>query len=132
MVTLRARLARGKGTFARKNQTRNQAGRRASRQPFGKRRWKYPECKNGITGIRNQSSRQQVRRRSERTTSRNCGKKISLDIGKRIARSFVTTWKMWNRTSLRSPPPLERKIKEWTLEEYASTKKEENLLAPLA
>jgi hypothetical protein len=43
LVTLRARLAQRKGTFARKNKTRNHAGRRTSRQPFGKRRWRYSE-----------------------------------------------------------------------------------------
>jgi hypothetical protein len=57
MVTLRAKLARRNGTFAGKNQTRNKAGRRASRQPFGKRCWRYSECNNGI---RNQNSRQQL------------------------------------------------------------------------
>jgi hypothetical protein len=42
-------------------------------------------------------------------------KTIRLDLGKRIARSSVTSWKMWNRTMLRSLPPLEQKTKEWTL-----------------
>jgi hypothetical protein len=73
MVTLRARLERRKGTVAGKNHTRNKAGRRPSRQPFGKRSWKYPECKSGITGIRNHSSRQQVRLRNERTTTNGIG-----------------------------------------------------------
>jgi hypothetical protein len=42
MVTLRAKLARRKGTFAGKNQIRDKAGRKASRQPIGLKRWKNP------------------------------------------------------------------------------------------
>jgi hypothetical protein len=42
-------------------------------------------------------------------------KTIRLGIEKWIARSSVTMWKMWNRTSLRSLLFLEWKIKEWTL-----------------
>jgi hypothetical protein len=52
MVTLRAKLARRKGTFARMNQTRNKAGRRASRQPFGKRRWMNPTEQREERGTR--------------------------------------------------------------------------------
>jgi hypothetical protein len=65
--------------------------------------------------VQNRDVKEQLRLRGKRTPSRICGKKIRLDIGKRIARSSVTTWKMWNWISYRSPPPLERKIKEWTL-----------------
>jgi hypothetical protein len=41
-------------------------------------------------------------------------KTIRMDLWKRIAISSVASWQLWNRTTLRSPPPLERKIKEWT------------------
>jgi hypothetical protein len=41
--------------------------------PFGKRCWKYSECINGITGIRNQNSIQQVRLRNEKTTTIDIG-----------------------------------------------------------
>jgi hypothetical protein len=120
MVTLRARLARCKGTFTRKNQARNKAGRRASRQLFGKRHWKYPECKNVITGRRNQSSRQQVHLRKERTTTNGIRvwksgqqfllgsggmhmkalyEMVSVKIAKQNARSSARRWS----------------IKEWTL-----------------
>jgi hypothetical protein len=96
-MTLRAGLALRKGTFVRYIRTQRNggplkelaAGRMMTRctgiaprkehglqkkakddmAPFGKRRWKNPECNNGITGIRNQSSKQQVRLRKERTTT---------------------------------------------------------------
>jgi hypothetical protein len=106
-MTLRAGLARRKGTFAKKNQTRNKAGRRASRQPFGKRRWMYRECKNGTTGIRNQSSRQQARLRSERTHSRIVGREIRLDIRKQNARSAMM-WSIKDWTLWRGRPPPKR------------------------
>jgi hypothetical protein len=76
MVTLRARLARRKGTFARENQTRNQAGRIASRQPIGLKYWKNPADRIGIKypGGRwprdlRRDVKEKLRRRKERTTS---------------------------------------------------------------
>jgi hypothetical protein len=48
MVTLCARLAWRKGTFAEENQTRDKAGRKASRQPVRLRRWKNPVDRTGI------------------------------------------------------------------------------------
>jgi hypothetical protein len=47
-VALRARLPLRKGTFSGKNQTRDKAGRKASRQPVGLRRWKNPVDRTGI------------------------------------------------------------------------------------
>jgi hypothetical protein len=68
----------------------------------------------GSQGAKNRDIKEQLRLRSERTPSRIFGKKISLDIMKRIARSSARMWKMSNWTS-RGRPPQERKIKEWTL-----------------
>jgi hypothetical protein len=48
MVTLRAKVARRKGTFAGENQTRDKAGRKASRQPVGLKRWMRPADRIGI------------------------------------------------------------------------------------
>jgi hypothetical protein len=79
---------------------------------FGERHRTKPK---GSQGVKNQDVKEQLRLRSERTPSSIFGKKITLDIGKRIARSSVRTRKMWNWNSLRSRPPLECKIKEWTL-----------------
>jgi hypothetical protein len=133
MVTLRARLARRKGTFARKIQFRNKARRRASRQPFGERRWKYPECKSGVTGIRNQSSRQQVRLRKERTTTNGIGawksgqqllrgsggmhmkalyEMVSVKIAKQNARSSARMWSIKEWTLWRGRPPPKRLKRE--------------------
>jgi hypothetical protein len=112
MVTLRARLALRKGTYGQKDPTRDSVERGACKGwAFGEDHHTKPK---GSQGVKNRDVKEQLRLRSERTPSRICGK-IRLDIGKRIARSYVTTWKVWNRTSLRSPPPLRRKIKEWTL-----------------
>jgi hypothetical protein len=106
-MTLRAGLARRKGTFVRKNRFKAKVERRT---------WTAGTRQEGKMDSKNLGCRRQyLRLRSERTPSRICGKKIRLDIEKRIARSSVTTWKMWNQTSSRRPPPLERKIKEWTL-----------------
>jgi hypothetical protein len=123
MVTLCARAAQCKGTFARKNQIRNKAGQRASRQPFGKRRWKYPECKNGLTGRRNQSSRQQVCLRKKKTTTNGIGAWKSgqqLLLGSRgtqmearyeMVSMDIANSRMWNieeMTLWRGRPPLKR------------------------
>jgi hypothetical protein len=58
---------------------------------------------------------EQPRLKNERTTNEICRKIIRLELGKRVSRSSITLWKMCNRTTLRSPLPLERKIKDWTL-----------------
>jgi hypothetical protein len=126
MVTLHGRLAWCKGTFARKNQTRNKARRNASRQLFRKRCWKYPECKNGITGRRIQSSRQQVRLRKERTTTNGIGawksgqqlllgsggkhmkavhEMVSVKIAKQNAGSSARMWSIKEWTLWRGRPP---------------------------
>jgi hypothetical protein len=42
-------------------------------------------------------------------------KTIRLDLRKQVASSSVTSWKVRNRTTLKSPPPLEREIKDWKL-----------------
>jgi hypothetical protein len=122
MVTLRAKLARWKGTFVRVTVTRGtriartlQEGGMDMKDPGG--RWPRYLLKGRTPttdGIREWKS-EQPRLKNERATNEICRKIIRLELGKRVARSSVTLWKMWNRTTLRSPPPLERKVKEWTL-----------------
>jgi hypothetical protein len=111
MVTLRARLARRKETFARKNQTRNQAGRRASRQPFGKRRWMYPERNNGM---RRKDVNERLRLNKERTTMKDIGAWTSgqrLLLGSRGTRMEAR----YELVSVDIATARMRSIKEWTV-----------------
>jgi hypothetical protein len=48
-------------------------GYRRRQKTIWHRSGRDPECNNGITGIRNQSSKQQVRLRKERTTTNGIG-----------------------------------------------------------
>jgi hypothetical protein len=107
MMTLRAGLARRKGTIVGKNWFRDkveQGTRTAGTRQEGKMDRKDLGCGRQYLRLRSMGKGDEIYRKT-----------IRLDIGKRIARISFTTWKMWNRTTLRSPPPLERKIKEWTL-----------------
>jgi hypothetical protein len=112
MVTLRARLARRKRTFARKNQTRNQVGRRASRQPVGLKRWKRPADRSGIKypGGRwprdlRRDVKEQLRRRIERTTSEIHRKIIRQEVVKRATEMSTGLLKMRNWALWRGRPP---------------------------
>jgi hypothetical protein len=127
MVTLRAELARRKGTFMGKNRFRTtvtrgpriartvQEGKMDMTDPGA--RWPRYMLKGRTSttyGVREWKSKQ-PRLKNEKTINEIYRKIIRLELGKRIARSSVTLWKMCNRPTLRSLPPLERKVKEWTL-----------------
>jgi hypothetical protein len=124
MVTLRARLERRKGTFARKDPTRDYEEQGACKErAFGERHRTKP---TGSQGVRNESSRQQGRLRKERTTTNGIGawksgqqlllesggmhmkaiyEMVSLKIAKQNARSSarwsIKEWTLWRGT----PPP---------------------------
>jgi hypothetical protein len=107
MVTLRTKLARRKGTFVRKNRFRakvERGPRTAGTRQEGKMDSKDLGCGRQYLRLRSMEEGDEIYRKS-----------IRVDLGERVASSFVTSWKVRNRTTLRSPPPLERKIKEWTL-----------------
>jgi hypothetical protein len=123
MVTLCASLARRKGTFTGKNQTRDKAGRKASRQPVGLKRWKNPADRIGIKYPGGRGSRDL---RKERTTTNGIGawtsgqkllpgsgrmhmkalyEMVSAKIAKPNARSFARKrknkeWTLWRGDSL--------------------------------
>jgi hypothetical protein len=112
-MTIRAKMAWHKGKVIRTNFTQYYVEQGACKErAFGERPRTKPK---GSQGVKNRDVKEQLRLRSERTPSRIFRRKIRLDIGKRIARFSVSTWKMCIWASLRSLPPLERRIKEWTL-----------------
>jgi hypothetical protein len=111
MVTLRAKLARRKGNFARKNQTRNHAGRRTSRQPVGLKRWKSPADRIGreYPGGRGPGDL-----RKERTTTKDIGAWTSgqqSPVGNRGTR-METRYELG---SVGIATARMRSIKDWTL-----------------
>jgi hypothetical protein len=116
MVTLRAKLARRKGTFARKNQIRDKAGRKASRQPIGLKRWKNPADRIGrkYPGGRwprdlRKDVKEQLRRRNERKTSEIYKKTIRLEVVKRAIEMSTSLLKIRDWTLWRGSPPPKRR-----------------------
>jgi hypothetical protein len=107
MVTLRAKLAWRKGTFIRKNWFRAKV-ERGTRTAGTRQEGKMDSQDLGC-------GRQYLRLRSMEKGDEIYRKTIRLDLGNRVASSSVMSWKVRNRTTLRSPPPLERKIKDWKL-----------------
>jgi hypothetical protein len=115
MVTLRAKLARRKGTFAGKNQIRDKAGRKASRQPIGRQRWKNPaDCigrkdpGGGWPRDLRREVKEPLRRRNERTTSEIYRKIIRQEVVKRAPEMSTGLLKMRNWALWRGRPPPKR------------------------
>jgi hypothetical protein len=119
MVTLRAKLARRKGTFAGKNQIRDKAGRKASRQTIGLKRWKNPADRIGskYPGGRwprdlRTDVKEQLRRRNERTTSDIYRMIIRQEVVKRATEMSTGFLKMRNWALWRGRPNGRRNCQE--------------------